>query len=421
MASTISLPAGPRPIRSLRPPEAPWNAVLAQAEDGSRCLLVDAVDLTDEISWRGSGAEHLAAVTELVRTARGVSGVLPVCTQPLTSFLERRSGEAGLTPGEAVTLAVSLVRGAAEALTLVPDAPCGTWWLDDSGRPLLVGGSEQRATQGAADLVAGIRVDAATEVAAALRFAEEVLSDPRRLRGEALDVEAALFSAARAEQVATAVLNAPRSVRVTMKGGESGTTSTDEHRWAVVARNVDAGLGDLVSHVVTALWRRLRTDRPRGGKKHPLIAAGVVGALVLGAGLLWPRGGADPAVAEPRHPTPAATAQATETSASSPVPTSSAEPDGLAEVAAALLDQRAACETDACRSATQEDADAHFSADVSPGVRRVTLLDDFGGAAVMRVGAEDTADLFVVIVRRDGKWLLRDIRDVAEQPEGRSG
>jgi len=394
--------------------------VLAQADDGTRCLLVDVADLADAVSWTGAGAEHLAAVTDLVRTPQGMTAVLPLCTQPLQVFLARRSGGAPLSAGETVTLAVSVIRGAAEALSRVPDGPCGDWWLDDSGRPVLVGGGEQSAVRTAGEVVQRMRADADATLSGALALAAEVLADPRRVSQEAAEVEASLFAAARAEPVATSVLThaSPRAVPAGADGPPGG--GEGPRWWDAVAGNVDAGLGDLVSRIATTLWRRVRADRPSTGrKKHPLIAAGVAGAVVLGAGLLWPRGADDPAIAEPRHPSSTSASPARSPSPAPPTATTAAAPQETAAIATELLNRRAACGSTTCRAATQEDPDAHFTADVSAQEKReVVLLDDFGGAAVLRIASAAGDDRFVVIVQKDGKWLLRDIRDVAEQPEG---
>ena len=45
----------------------------------------------------------------------------------------------------------------------------------------------------------------------------------------------------------------------------------------------------------------------------------------------------------------------------------------------------------------------------------MTLLDEFGGAAVLRAEAAGGTPQLVVIVRADGRWLLRDVYDVAQQ------
>jgi hypothetical protein len=45
------------------------------------------------------------------------------------------------------------------------------------------------------------------------------------------------------------------------------------------------------------------------------------------------------------------------------------------------------------------------------------MLDEFGGAAVLRAEsiAADAVPQLVVIVLVDGRWLLRDVHDIAEQ------
>ena len=47
----------------------------------------------------------------------------------------------------------------------------------------------------------------------------------------------------------------------------------------------------------------------------------------------------------------------------------------------------------------------------------MTLLDEFGGAAVLRVeaSASPASPQLVVIVRTGDRWLLRDVYDVPEQ------
>jgi hypothetical protein len=99
-----------------------------------------------------------------------------------------------------------------------------------------------------------------------------------------------------------------------------------------------------------------------------------------------------------------------------------AAPDDLAAIASALLERRSACAGSRdCLEDVQEDPAEGFP----PGVidlpstdRAVSLLDDFGGAAVMRVdprrtGGDASAQL-VVIVAAGGGWLLRDVHDVDE-------
>jgi len=51
-----------------------------------------------------------------------------------------------------------------------------------------------------------------------------------------------------------------------------------------------------------------------------------------------------------------------------------------------------------------------------PRARTVTLLDEYGGVAVFRVEADDRPAQILVLVSDDGKWLVRDVYDVADQP-----
>jgi len=55
--------------------------------------------------------------------------------------------------------------------------------------------------------------------------------------------------------------------------------------------------------------------------------------------------------------------------------------------------------------------------DLDPSQRMTSLLDDFGGVAVLRVDPATGGDgaQLVVIMLRDDRWLLRDIHP-AKQP-----
>ncbi|PZU30433.1 MAG: hypothetical protein DI577_07780 [Microbacterium sp.] len=45
-----------------------------------------------------------------------------------------------------------------------------------------------------------------------------------------------------------------------------------------------------------------------------------------------------------------------------------------------------------------------------------TLLDEYGGVAVFRVESAALAPQILVLVSVNGKWLVRDVYDVADQP-----
>ncbi|QAY61321.1 hypothetical protein ET475_15940 [Microbacterium protaetiae] len=416
MSMTNALPAGPRGIRRLQVPDAPWNGVLAHTAEGARCMLVEPGELGDDVVWRHSRSGHLAVAEDLVRTPEGHLVQLPVCTQRLGAFTaRRRAGEIPLSPGEAITLAVSLLRGTAELVAADASTARGQWWLAEDGRPVLVGGGEQSAADAAAELIADVRADLSGAVGVGLDHAAEVLADPRRLQREAVVVEAELFTAAEAEPLATSVFAPVRARQAAIADGAATDAGTQRARpWDALLARVDGTVPEIASNLVTALWRRLRVDRPRPQRRtRPVIAALAVAAVVLGVGILWPQAGEEPATAQPRHPSPSATVKA------SPTPTAQATAAPLAQVAVRLLDRRAACADARCRAATQEDADAVFTGDVSAeGKRHVTLLDDFGGAAVLRVDTVGQPERLAVMVLKNGEWLLRDITEVAEQPEG---
>jgi hypothetical protein len=219
-------------------------------------------------------------------------------------------------------------------------------------------------------------------------------------------------------------------------------------RWIdALARHVDADLAALASDTVVRVWRRWtrprtdRVDRPRaGGRRRPwLVAAGIAGGI-LGIGLLWPAGGG-PATADAPGDPPTASA-----AASSPAPspagelaaatdtssTSSADEAGTpvagedsitdwVTATAQLLTRRADCAGGAaCLAEVVADPTRTFPAgvvDAAAAERSLVLLDEFGGAAVLRVDstAGTAPSQLVVVVRADGRLLLRDVHDVAEQ------
>lgn len=93
----------------------------------------------------------------------------------------------------------------------------------------------------------------------------------------------------------------------------------------------------------------------------------------------------------------------------------------LAAITADLLTARSACGQDeSCLGKVQESRGARFPSgvvDLPADERTVALLDEFGGAAVLRAEASgsDATPQLVVIVRTDERWLLRDVYDVPKQ------
>ena len=146
--------------------------------------------------------------------------------------------------------------------------------------------------------------------------------------------------------------------------------------------------------------------------------------MVLIGGLLWPTDGGGPATAgvpadPPATSTPSPASASPEPVVDRPVEDGT-EPD-LAVIAADLLSARTECASDqACLEQVIEVVDAPFPGgvvDLAAADRTVTLLDEFGGAAVLRVeaSASPASPQLVVIVRTGDRWLLRDVYDVPEQ------
>ena len=428
-AAEARLQRGYRVVRQLAgDADSPWPGTLIRLPSGETAVAVDAELLGDGWhGWTADPAGHVLAPVDILRRPDGHDVLLPVCTERVTDFLERRGG-LDLSPGEGVTLSVSLLRGVAE----LPgeDDMCGAWWLTEAGRPVfatdLPGAGVRAATADLLRLIA-LGVPPLGEV---LIGAVEALTDGRR--GRALErAEADLFVVAEPAALATTTFG-PRPVRnrpALDSGPPALGSPTEREPWAlVVARSFDAEWADVVSRATTGVWRALRT--PRAGRRRPwLVAGGLAGAILVG-GLFWPS-----------DPTGSATAEtSTATTAPSSTPGPTAEPEGvpdsgadgsgasadatppdLVSVTGALLTARRACEGDAtCLAGIMETPGSQFpagAADLPEPERTVILLDDFGGAAVLRVDpvVGKGAPQLVMVVQVDGRWLLREIHAIAQQ------
>lgn len=428
-----------RVIRAVRArDDGPWPGLLVRVASGESFVLVDADDLGPQWSgWDAAPDGHVLAPLDIARRAEGHAVVLPVCSERLEDFVRRRAARMPLSAGEAVTLGVSVLRGCADVAN-APDAT-GEWWLDDAGRPVL-----------ATDVAPGSALEAAVAVL------EQVAVDPharrtwatalRAVKSDRISVhelaaaEEALFAIATAEPLSTVTLN-PRSASEGLVRAQEQADEGQARRafdpaprsmWQNLIAGVDDDLADTVSRATTAVWRRLRrADRAEkpGSRRAPWLVGGAVAAAVLTGGALWPAAGGvatdDPAVIASRS-VPSASgqmpAEAGESAAPREgVPTDAAAPADLAATTAALLDARTTCADDSgCLASVMVDPATRFSGAVElpASGRTVTLLDDFGDIAVLRVDANDDAQppQLVVILRTDEKWLLRDVSDVAQQP-----
>jgi hypothetical protein len=427
------------PYRAVRPiavpGDGPWPGMLTCLPSGELRVLVDADLLGPE--WRGWDAApdgHVLAALDVVRRQDGHDVVLPVCPESLDAFLARRAASAApLRAAEAVTIGVSLLRGCGEIVDRAGTA--GAWWLTDVGRPVF-------ATDAAGPpILEGTRMlldDLARAAPDPTAWAEAdaALSAVRISAAELDRAELGLFAVAAPAPLDLARTPAGRPAEAAGRLGSAATIEAEPPRglWESLARHVDADLADAVSRVTTSVWRRARAA-PTGRRRAPLLAGAAVAAAVIGVGLTWPADPGDVATAGGNGPasaaaTPSVAAVPTETAVPTASPEAGPAPsegasgeaaadEDLARVAAGLLAGLDECGEDAeCRAAIVMDAGAVRQVSIPAERRAVALLDDFGGVAVLRV--DDTSggapSQLIVIARRDGEWLLRDVHDATQQP-----
>ncbi len=416
-----------RPVRRVSAgDDAPWAGLLVRLASGESRILVDAVTFDhDWPGWKAPPDGHLLAPLDVIRRSEGHDVMLPVCAERVEDFLTRRKAtRVPLSVGETVTLGVSLVRGFAAGDAI--GRMTGEWWLTDAGCPMLAAGASDRDVAAhTGDLLRALAAD--SPCASALDIAADAVGAPRLSVHDLREAEDALFAVAAAEPLVTAPTG-PRTARELVAMDRTPVGALDDGvrsvTWVdVVARQVDSDLADAVSRATTGLWRRFRTG-PRGPRRPWLVATGAAG-VVLAAGLLWPTGAGGPATADvvveggavPTGTlTPSPTSDAVET-----IDESSALPADLVSVTDRLLTARLACEGHAgCLADVIVDPAASLPAgviDLDGSQRVTTLLDDFGGVAVLRVDAlEGTHEgQLVVIMLQEDRWLLRDIH-AAKQP-----
>ena len=416
------------------PLETPWPGTLAHSDGTGTVLLVEIEALGEGWpGWLVARDSHLLAPTDVVRRSGGHLVAVTPCTERLEDFLRRREA-AALTDGERITLAVSLLRGMVDASRL-PNSigSLGEWWLTEGGRPAFAlvesGRSFLDATH---DVFAVLEVRAGSALSHALADVVETIADAARLVRNHVRLEQALFAAGPAEPLATTVF-APRRARDAVPADRTATFEEVLHGGDTIvgrlARHVDADLADAFSRATTAVWRRFRSDGERS-RKRPLVVAGLAAGIVVAAGMMWPAGGV--ATAQPDQRSPSAPRQAEPTTAPPVEPESTTNegpgPDsvsleGLEEVLDGVLTARSACGgAEGCLAEVVEDPSIALRAgplDLATGQRRIALVDDFGGAAVLRVTSLDDEGVaqLVVIVREGEKWLIRDVHDVADQPQ----
>lgn len=440
-SAEVRLQEGYRVIRLLSgDAESPWPGALVCGPTGETAVAVDAITLGDAWpGWDAASSGHVLAPLDILRRTDGHDVLLPACTERLEDFLDRRANGSDLSVGEGVTVAVSLLRGFAE-LQSSAEPVHGSWWLTEAGRPVFATGDANGSLHDQTDALLRRVSLAVPELTDALPDVIDAMIDPRRRARELERAESMVFAVAEPLALATTTFGPKRARdRVIADADDIGDLDPPRASWLLsLSRHLDADWADLVSRTTTGLWRAVRTRRP--GRRRPwLLAGGLAGAIVAG-GLLWPSGEGGPATAGVAQPsTSAVPTSAGAEPGSGPTPTSSAgapaeddtpEPGGpaaadetsdLVSITSALLTARTDCGSDdACLETVLESSDVAFPAgvvDLAVNERALTLLDEFGGAAVLRAEAvaPGPEPQLVVIVHAGERWLLRDVYAIAEQ------
>lgn len=444
--------APPPLLRTLGAADAPFPGDL-RAGTPPR-VWVPLQDLPSEI-WRVRGGEHVLAPVDLARTPDGHAALLPHCPHRLITLVAGRVREAGAL----VTAAVSVLRGAAEAERC--GFTVGSWWVDADGCPLL-------ATTGPAwrdDSVALLKElaeAAAPGLRQAVLDAAELISEGRITPGRRERAEDELFAAAEPAPLPTADANrgvaaipAPR--RAVHRGRTGDDLASDASSWVapLVERDLAARALNVLGDVRSALRRTMSATRrhgltavrdragrralsatttrahkdraPRRRRRSPLLVAAAAAAIIIAVGLAWPvdesASSTTPAASTPSLDsgavsTPAATLDSGASDAAAPAPSHSADEGDiarrlLADLASCAREQAADC-SDILEDPSAGVPDSVVVEDAE--LREVTLLDEYGGVAAYRVSGGQQPSQVLVLVQVDGKWLIRDVYDVADQP-----
>lgn len=443
------IPSAHRSIRRLTPEESGFGGELVTDAERRR-MRVPATGVPDAL-WELAGAEHIAAVCDVVRTRDGHHVLLPWCTETVETFLARRgAAEQPLLAGEVVTLAGSLLRGLAE---LGERTASGRWWLDDEARPVFVLGEGPSSAIASSHVLDALREGCADRALGALltRIADGI-PDHRIVARSAVDWERDLteLAAPRALQPAEVSHTALSSASVRTIPVHRARLPQDIEHLTHQPRALRARITALAQSAIDAVREHLPRPTPARGlaragaradqsghatAKAPrgrvlLVGAAVTGVVLLG-GMLWPDGGEDSEATERMSTSPAAApADRVETSAP-PAPQPSAQSTGAAmgaevthdanpaELAAhSLLTRIAQCreqEDAVCADAVGPDNATVLERLPRDGASaRVTLIDDYGDVAVLRLAG--VQEQMMVIARHKERWLVRDVYDVADQP-----
>lgn len=310
--SPVPLLDEPTALRRLHAGEAPYPGRLHATDPPS--VWVD-LDLVPDAVWHCDPGGHLLVPIDIARARGGHAAIVPHCRLRLSA------AAAAATPGEAVTIAVSVLRAAFEARGAgIED---GTWWVDADGRPVLAAAGGAAWAPEAAAILDELAVGAEPPLADALEAAKGLVERRRMPPEELARCETELFDAA--EPCALAPYESRRA-RAAAQPSVAGMLRREERpephpllsalasadwseRVAVALRSLSAAPGALRERL-TARAARRRAAAPGPGRVEPRssgetpprrgtqrrrtwVVAAAVAAAVVAVGMLWPVAGGD--------------------------------------------------------------------------------------------------------------------------------
>lgn len=418
---SMPAPPEPTPLRALARHEAPFPGMLLSGP--RRLVWVDAAHWESHPAWRARPDGHVLAPLDAGRRPEGDGILIPHCTMRTREWLD---GRLRIGDGEAVTLGVSVLRGAVEAEEL--DAAAGEWWLTDDGRPVLAlaaDATSPRWRDSSARLLDDLARRSSSPAARAVSALAAAISGPAPLTGAAGALEASLFAVATPVPLATDVPQRARAASIHRASPPEAGHDSRPLGVELVTRFVDAEWAERIREAARSLRaRRRRADatqeRRRGTpRRGALVAAAAAAVIVLAAGLMWPQGSATSAAPSQPHPAAPVVGDDLPSSPTAPATRSpSAGPADLRSIAGDLMGRFSTCAAVGCPATVVERVDLRVPDGpvlASDDQREIDLVEDYGGVAVLRIRAEGRSQL-VVIVRADDSWLVRDVFDAADQP-----
>mgnify|MGYP001029148550 FL=1 len=352
---------------------------------------------------------------------------LPQTIDTVSGYLRRRGRSSHvLTAGEAATLAIAVVRGCAAAPSRA--AP-GEWRLTAEGQPMLVahpGGEDVLSvTVAILDEVASlVSVDVRPGFA---RLRDGVLTEPpptwtlleKRLLAV---VEPQPLVLGPLAPVASTVLQAVHDV-------EDAASSTVLTRLRDVVRRIrppvlwtGAGLAGVLAIVAVSLLTGAEATEASGQHTAVVVDATTPSASPWRGATVAPP--TDETTTEtdrsptgkPRTASGNGGDAASSGDAGPLTETTSPDTDDVRSAAADVLRSLAACADEDCVRRLWESTDAtRDPVPLDPAIAELELVDDYGGLAVIRLTAGDRTQ-YIALVRQEDRWLVRSVRDVADQP-----